>query len=82
MCSLLGYEPRTDKTTSTGQQVIVQFLQEADSIDIKLIEPSGSASPLVGFLKKGDGLQSIKKLTDMDTDLRRAGLDKKGLETG
>ena len=120
MCSLLGYEPRTDKVTNTRQEVVVQFLRKANSIDIKLIEPSGPTSPLIEFLKKGGGLhhicfktddggQAIKQLADggarliaepqpgeafddhqiafmylgfglnveiIDTDLRRAELDK------
>jgi len=75
MVSLLGYKPRTNKVTNTRQQVVVQFLRKTGSIDIKLIEPSSSASPLVEFLKKGggfhhicfkadDGQQAITELTD------------------
>ena len=64
MRSLLGYEPRTEKVTNTRQEVIVQFLRKANSIDIKLIEPSGPTSPLVEFLKKGGGLHHICFKTD------------------
>lgn len=64
MCSLLGYTPRTDKVTNTRQEVVVQFLRKPGSIDIKLIEPSNPASPLVDFLKKGGGLHHICLKTD------------------
>ena len=75
ICSLLDYEPRTRKITNTRQKVVVQFLRKSDSIDIKLIEPSGPDSPLIDFLKKGGGLHhlcfkadngqlAIKKLAD------------------
>jgi len=59
MCSLLGYEPRTDKVTNTRQEVVVQFLRKSGSIDIKLIEPSNPESPLIDFLKRGGGLHHL-----------------------
>ena len=68
-CSLLGYKPRTDKVTNTRQDVVVQFLRKAGSIDIKLIEPAGSNSPLIDFLKKGGGIHHICFMAD---DGRRA----------
>lgn len=59
LCSLLGYSPRTEKVTNTRQQVVVQFLRKKDSIDLKLIEPSGPSSPLVDFVRKGGGLHHL-----------------------
>ena len=64
ICSLLGYVPRTEKIVNTRQKVFVQFLRKPDSIDIKLIEPSGTDSPLVEFLKRGGGLHHICFRTD------------------
>jgi methylmalonyl-CoA/ethylmalonyl-CoA epimerase len=55
----LGFTARTGKVTNSRQQVNVQFLQRAGSIDIKLIEPSGAESPLWQFLKKGEGLHHL-----------------------
>jgi len=52
---LFGYEPRTEPVENTRQQVIVQFLSRAGSLDIKLIEPSGPTAPLVEFLKRNGG---------------------------
>lgn len=75
ICSLLDFEPRTDKVVNTRQEVVVQFLKKPGSIDIKLIEPSNPESPLIEFLKNGGGLhhicfkaengqKAIQKLTD------------------
>ena len=56
LCPLLGYEPRTDKVINSRQDVVVQFLRKAESIDIKLIEPASPQSPVIDVLKKGGGL--------------------------
>jgi len=52
---MLGYQPRTEPVLNTRQQVVVQFMSKAGSIDIKLIEPASLESPLVEFLKRGGG---------------------------
>lgn len=59
LCELLGYVPRTEKVVNTRQKVVVQFLQKAGSIDIKLIEPSDLTSPIIDFVKKGGGLHHL-----------------------
>lgn len=59
LCTVLGFRPKTGKVTNTRQQVNVQFLERAGSIDIKLIEPSGESSPLWQFLRKGEGLHHL-----------------------
>lgn len=59
LCDVLGFQPRTGKVTNTRQQVNVQFLRRAGSIDIKLIEPSSAESPLWQFLRRGEGLHHI-----------------------
>jgi len=57
---MLGYTARTEVVTNTRQQVNVQFMRKAGSIDIKLIEPSSLSSPLVGFIKeRGGGLHHL-----------------------
>jgi methylmalonyl-CoA epimerase len=61
----LGYAPRTEPVTNTRQQVTVQFMQKAESIDIKLIEPSSPDSPLVEFIKsRGGGLHHLAFRTE------------------
>lgn len=57
--ALTGYRRRTSVVTNTRQKVNVLFLSKPRSIDIKLIEPSGSDSPLWAFLKRGEGLHHI-----------------------
>jgi methylmalonyl-CoA/ethylmalonyl-CoA epimerase len=52
---MFGYHARTEPVENTRQQVIVQFMSKAGSIDIKLIQPASPESPLVEFLKKGGG---------------------------
>jgi len=57
---MLGYTARTEVVTNTRQQVNVQFMRKAGSLDIKLIEPSSLASPLVDFIKeRGGGLHHL-----------------------
>lgn len=62
---MFGYVARTEPVENTRQQVIVQFLRKAGSIDIKLIEPSGLDSPLVDFIKRsGGGLHHLAFRTE------------------
>jgi methylmalonyl-CoA/ethylmalonyl-CoA epimerase len=62
---MLGYRARTEPVENTRQQVIVQFMSKAGSIDIKLIEPSSLDSPLVEFLKRsGGGLHHLAFRTE------------------
>lgn len=56
---LFGYAPRTATVTNSRQQVLVRFLAKPGSVDLKLIEPAGEASPLWGFLKRGEGLHHV-----------------------
>ena len=60
-----GYTPRTEPVENTRQQVNVQFLHKAGSLDIKLIEPSSMDSPLVDFIKRsGGGLHHLAFKTE------------------
>ena len=51
----LGYSVRTEPVENSRQQVVVQFMSKAGSLDIKLIAPSSSDSPLVDFLRRSGG---------------------------
>ena len=62
---MFGYEARTEPVINTRQQVVVQFMRKAGSIDIKLIEPSSMDSPLVEFIKRsGGGLHHFAMKTE------------------
>lgn len=78
LCDLLGFRQRTGKVTNTRQQVNVQFLSRTGSIDIKLIEPAGDASPLWQFLKRGEGLHHLCFRTD-DVTQSLVALEAKGM---
>lgn len=59
LVALLGYRVRTTKVTNSRQKVNVVFLSKDGSIDLKLIEPSASDSPLWDFVRKGGGLHHL-----------------------
>jgi methylmalonyl-CoA/ethylmalonyl-CoA epimerase len=58
-CELFEYSIKTEKVANKSQEVNVQFLTKDGSMDIKLIEPSNPKSPLINFLKKGEGLHHL-----------------------
>lgn len=77
----LGYKARTEPVLNTRQQVVVQFMQKAGSLDIKLIEPAGMDSPLVDFIKRsGGGLHHLAFKTE-DVAEGVADLETKGAKT-
>lgn len=59
LCSLFGYRRATSPVANSRQQVNVLFLKRAGSIDLKLIEPSTTESPLWDFVRKGGGLHHL-----------------------
>jgi len=59
LAPLLCYTPRTERVTNTRQKVNVVCLSKQGSIDLKLIEPSSSDSPLWTSLRKGEGLHHL-----------------------
>ena len=59
LCQLLGYSRKTTPVTNTRQKVNVLFIGKANSMDIKLIEPSDDESPLWDFVRKGGGLHHV-----------------------
>ncbi len=78
LTTLLGYSAKTEKVENSRQQVVVQFFSKAGELDIKLIEPSDRESPLVDFLKRGEGLHHLGyKVDDVTGSL--ADLKEKGV---
>ena len=59
LTKLLGYRRATEKVTNTRQRVNVVFMRKESSLDIKLIEPSDSESPLWPSIRRGGGLHHI-----------------------
>lgn len=65
----LGYKPRTRPVKNSRQQVLVQFMSKAGSLDIKLIQPSSPDSPLTDFIKRsGGGFHHLAFKTDSVRD--------------
>lgn len=59
LCSLLGYARATTPVTNTRQKVKVLFLRRPGSVDLKLIEPATTDSPLWEAVRKGGGLHHL-----------------------
>lgn len=78
LTTLLGYSAKTEKVENSRQQVVVQFFSKAGELDIKLIEPSHRQSPLVDFLKRGEGLHhlgyKVDDVTESLADLKEQGV--------
>jgi methylmalonyl-CoA/ethylmalonyl-CoA epimerase len=55
----IGYCAQTSKVINSRQKVVVQFFRKQGSLDLKLIEPSEPSSPLMAFIKKGEGLHHL-----------------------
>ena len=56
---LFGYQRSSSIVTNSRQKVKVVFLSKANSITIKLIEPSGPDAPISAFARKGGGLHHL-----------------------
>ncbi len=54
-----GYVQVSPIVFNSRQQTKVVFLAKPDSITIKLIEPSSTASPVAGFSRRGGGLHHL-----------------------
>jgi len=76
--SAFGYKQKTDVVINSRQKVKVVFLSKADSIDIKLVEPTDETSPIFGFTQKGGGLHHIcfkcEELENGVSQLKEAGM--------
>ena len=57
--SVFGYRQLTSIVTNTRQKVRVAFLAKENSLTVKLIEPTDSASPVYAFAQRGGGLHHL-----------------------
>src|SRR5262245_58733963 len=56
---LFGYKKNSDVVHNSRQRVKVVFLSKANSLTVKLIEPSAPDSPVYHFARKGGGLHHL-----------------------
>ena len=56
--TVFGYEHVTEIVTNTRQKARVVFLARRGSLQVKLIEPTDSTSPIHALAQRGGGLHS------------------------
>jgi methylmalonyl-CoA/ethylmalonyl-CoA epimerase len=56
---VFGYEQATEVVINTRQKVRVVFLAKPGSLQVKLIEPTDSSSPIHAFIQRGGGLHHL-----------------------
>ncbi len=56
---IFGYHQLTEIVTNTRQRVRVVFMQQQNSVTIKLVEPVGTDSPVYKFAMRGGGLHHL-----------------------
>ena len=67
---LFGYSRNSEIVTNSRQKVRVVFLYKKDSLTVKLLEPSGTDSPVSAFARKGGGLHHICfRCEDLDNQI-------------
>ena len=70
--SVFGYEQMTNIVVNTRQKVRVVFLSKAESLTIKLIEPTDESSPVHRFTLRGGGLHHLCfKCDNVDNEIER-----------
>lgn len=73
-----GYFQATDPILNKKQKVRVVFMDKADSVMVKLVEPSGEDSPVYQFALKGGGLHHLcfrcDDLESQINELRKQGV--------
>lgn len=75
---IFGYERMTETVVNTSQKVKVTFLKKADSLTIKIIEPTDNNISLINFVKRDGGFHHLCfRCSDMDVKLPE--LTEKGL---
>jgi len=57
--SAFGYRRMTDAVVNSRQKVRVVFLCKEKSLDVKLVEPTDTSSPVYSFAQKGGGLHHL-----------------------
>jgi len=74
---LFGYSRATETILNLRQKVKVVFMAKANSITVKLVEPSGSDSPVFHFAQKGGGLHHLCfRCNNLETEISE--LEEKG----
>ena len=56
---MFGYRKNSDIVVNTRQKVRVVFLAKKESLPVKLVEPSETASPVFQFARRGGGLHHL-----------------------
>jgi methylmalonyl-CoA/ethylmalonyl-CoA epimerase len=56
---MFGYKQISPIVYNSRQKVKVVFLDKDGSVCVKLVEPSGSDSPIASFVRKGGGLHHL-----------------------
>lgn len=76
--AVFGYERMTETVINSSQKVKVTFLKKAESLTIKLIEPTEDNISLINFVKRDGGFHHLCfRCNDMDGKLSE--LTEKGL---
>ena len=57
--NLFGYRQSSDVIVNTRQKVRLVFLSKADSLTVKLLEPTEPTSPVFALARKGGGLHHL-----------------------
>jgi methylmalonyl-CoA/ethylmalonyl-CoA epimerase len=74
---LFGYEQITEPVLNTLQKVRVVFLEKAQSLPVKLVEPTDPSSPVWTFALKGGGLHHLCfKADNLENEMKR--IDEEG----
>ena len=67
---IFGYRQKTEVVVNTRQKVKVVFMEKQDSLEVKLIEPVDSTSPIANMANRGGGIHHICfKCDDLNTSL-------------
>lgn len=70
--TVFGYEQLTKIIVNKRQKVRVVFLTKIDSLQVKLIEPIDSTSPVYVFAQRGGGLHHLCfRCTELDEEISR-----------
>lgn len=70
--AVFGYQQATDIVTNTQQKVRVVFLAKRGSLQVKLIEPTDSTSPIHALAQRGGGMHHLCfRCESIDTEVVR-----------
>jgi methylmalonyl-CoA/ethylmalonyl-CoA epimerase len=70
--TVFGYKQLTEIIINTRQKVRVVFLTKNNSLRVKLIQPTDSASPAYAFVQRGGGLHHLCfKCAKLDEEISR-----------